>query len=135
VWIKFGGWVLFTGRRGYKGRLPLGGGAHNFSCNHRWWRIYRVTKKPERTHSLQLGPAPTELDLKIQSAGAEELRSALKYTIEIIENYRLDINSAEWFADAFDSGELGYYRSLAEAGFCQGRIYRNVFNRIESYLS
>ena len=52
----------------------------------------------------------------LENANAEQLRSALRYALAIIENYQVDIRHSE---------RTGV--NLVEKGFCQGVIYRDAY--------
>lgn len=49
---------------------------------------------------------------------------ALKYAVEIVESYEMDIRNAET--------TIGI--NLVEKGFCQGRIYKNATKEIRRRL-
>ncbi len=59
----------------------------------------------------------------------ENVKKALRYALDVINSYEIDIRNSEWL-----TGQYEPTLNLIELGFCQGRIYKQVYNDIVNRL-
>lgn len=63
-----------------------------------------------------------------QMVSAED--DPVEYAIMVIESYQMDLRNSEQVLGREGLAALVLGKSLAEAGFCQGRIYTGAIERI-----
>lgn len=59
----------------------------------------------------------------------QRLQDALDYAVTVIESYQMDLRNSD-----AEGLALPLPKTLAELGFCQGRIYTDALPRVERIL-